>query len=532
MLHHDLILVIGLLFAVSILTMLSPRLRIAHPILLVISGLVIAVIPGVPHVAIEPDLIFLIFLPPLLYEAAWHTSWPEFWKWRRSISMLAFGLVFFTSVVVAYFTHAFIPGFTLAMGFLLGGIISPPDAVAAVSVLKSVRIPRRGTVILEGESLVNDASSLIVYRFAMAAIITGTFSFGEAVEDFFLVAGGGIVVGAVLGNLLYFLHRALPTTPSIDTAITLMTPYIAYIGAEQFHFSGVMAVVTCGLFLSFRAHDFMDYRSRMQSNATWSTLGYVLNGLVFILIGIELPVVIEGLSHEEVVNGVRWGCLISALIIALRFLWMYPAAHIPRWLSARIRRKEPSPGWRLPTVLSWAGMRGVVSLAMALALPRVLPSGEPFPQRAMIILISFIVILITLVLQGITLPFVVKWLKMEEVDPRLSPEEQKLALRNRLARAALERLNREDVPRDEITERLRANYRRVADSTATTLQELHGEGLPTKAHEVDELERYQLAAIAAQRVELTVIRKENIYDIELIRKQESRLDHEEARADH
>jgi len=270
----------------------------------------------------------------------------------------------------------------------------------------------------------------------------------------------------------------------------------------------------------------------MQNNATWSTVGYILNGLVFILIGLELPVIMEGLDRSESFHGVVFGVLISLLIIALRFLWMYPSAHLPRWLSERIRRKEPSPGWRLPLVLSWAGMRGVISLAMALAIPHTLPDGTPFPQREVIILITFVVILITLVLQGITLPFVVQWAKLEEVDPRISPEEQKLVLRNRLARAALERLQHEEVPRYEVTDRLRANYQRVADGTATSLQELHGEGLPTQLSDIDELERFQLAAIAAQRVELTAIRKENLFDIELIRKQEARLDHEEARAEH
>lgn len=530
--HHDLILVIGLLFAVSVLSMLSPRIRIAYPILLVISGLLIPFIPGIPQVAIEPDLIFLIFLPPLLYEAAMHISWPEFWKWRRSISMLAFGLVFFTSVGVAWFSSVLIPGFTLALGFLLGGIISPPDAVAATSVLKSVHLPRRGMVILEGESLINDASSLIVYRFAMAAIVTGTFSLGAAVENFFVAAVGGTVMGIALGNVLFLIHRSLPTTPSIDTSISLMTPYIAYLLAETFHFSGVLAVVCCGLFLSFRAHDFLDHRSRMQINMTWSTVGYILNGMVFILIGLELPVILDGLTREEVRSGIHYGILIGGLVIALRFLWMYPSAHIPRWLSGRIRRKEPSPGWRLPTALSWAGMRGVISLAMAMALPKELPDGGPFPQRATIILITFVVILITLVVQGITLPFVVRWLRVQEVDPRRSPEEQKLSLRHRLAQVALERLEQEDVPRDEITDRLRANYRRVVDSTAVGLQELHGEHLPARTDEIDELEHYQLAAIAAQRAALTRIRKENLFDIELIRKQEARLDHEEARVEH
>lgn len=353
-----------------------------------------------------------------------------------------------------------------------------------------------------------------------------------AIGDFFFVAIGGIAIGLLIGHLLYVIHRFLPTTPSIDTSISLMTPYIAYVAAEEFHTSGVMAVVACGLFLSFRAHDFLDYKSRMQNNATWSTVGYVLNGLVFILIGLELPVIMEGLTDDQVQHGILYGIWCSLLIIGLRFLWMYPSAHLPRWLFPRIRKKEASPGWRLPTVLSWAGMRGVISLAMALAIPHTLPNGEAFPMRGMIILITFVVILITLVLQGITLPFLVKWIKLEEVDERLSPDEQKLALRHRLAQAALERLNRTDVPRDELMERLRSNYRRVVDSTSTALQELHGEGLPTKPADLDELEEYQLAAIAAQREELTLVRKENIYDIELVRKQEARLDLEEARTYH
>lgn len=531
LLEHDLILVIGLLFAVSVLTMLSPKLRIAYPILLLLSGLVIAFIPGIPRVAIQPELIFLIFLPPLLYEAAMHTSWHEFWKWRRSISLLGFGLVFFTSVGVAYFTHAFIPGFTLALGFLLGGIISPPDAVAATSVLKGVQIPRRGIVILEGESLINDAASLIVFRFAMLAIVSGTFSMTDAVNDLFVVAFGGMVVGVIIGNVLYVIHRFLPTTPSIDTSISLMTPYVAYVGAEHFHVSGVLSVVSCGLFLSFRAHDVLDHRSRMQHNATWSTVGYILNGLVFILIGLELPVVIEGLSEQEVRDGVWSGLLVSLLIIALRFLWMYPSSHLPRWISKRIRAKENNPGWRLPTVLSWAGMRGVISLAMALSLPHALPDGSPFPQRSSIILITFVVILITLVVQGITLPFLVKWIKLDEVDERMSPEEQKLVLRHRLAKAALERLAREDVPRNETMDLLRIKYQRVVDGTAAAIQELHAKELPEIYSSIAEYDKYELAAIAAQRVELTLIRRENTYDIELIRQQEARLDHDQARTE-
>lgn len=242
--HHDLLLVIGLLFAVSLLTLLSPKLRIAYPILLVIGGLLIAFLPGMPHVHMEPEMIFLIFLPPLLYEAAWFTSWREFWRWRRSITMLAFGLVFFTSLVVAYATSWLIPGFTLALGFLLGGIISPPDAVAATSILKGMPIPKRATTILEGESLVNDAASLIVFRFALAAVITGQFTMHLVVERFVILSVGGILIGLVIANAVYFLHRSLPTTASIDTALTLMTSYLMYITAEEFDTSGVLSVVS------------------------------------------------------------------------------------------------------------------------------------------------------------------------------------------------------------------------------------------------------------------------------------------------
>ena len=247
MLHEHLLLIISLLFGIAFLTMVSNKLKISYPILLVISGLLISMIPGVPVITLDPDLVFLIFLPPLLYAAAWNTSWKEFWKAKRPISLLAFGLVIFTSAAVALVSNAIIPGFSLAFGFLLGGIISPPDAVAATSVLQGLKVPKRVTTILEGESLVNDASSLIVFRFALAAIITGQFELWTATQTFALVAFMGIVVGVGIATIVYFIHRFFPTTASIDAAITLITPYIMYLTAEHFHFSGVLAVVSGGL---------------------------------------------------------------------------------------------------------------------------------------------------------------------------------------------------------------------------------------------------------------------------------------------
>jgi monovalent cation/hydrogen antiporter len=527
MTHHDLLLVIGLLFAVSLLSSLGTALRVATPLMLVLGGVAIAFVPGLPHVRLEPDLVFLIFLPPLLYEAAWFTSWREFWRWRRSIMLLAFGLVLFTSVIVAFVTAALIPGFTLAMGFLLGGIISPPDAVAATSVLKGVRIPRRALTILEGESLVNDASSLIVFRFALAAILTGQFSAAAAVQQFFVAAGLGVAVGVGVAALIYHLHRALRTTASIDTALTVMSPYVMYIAAEQLHFSGVMSVVAGGLFLSRRAHTFLDYKSRMQAYGVWSTLIFVLNGLVFILIGLELPEIRSLLSPAAFREAIAYGVLVSGLVIVIRFVWMYPAAHVPRRLFPSIARREPSPGWRMPTVLAWAGMRGVVSLAAALSIPETLPGGEPFPQRGVVLVITFVVILVTLVGQGLTLPWVVRAVRLEDVDHHVPEEEQELALRADLAGAVVAHLSSHPATGTPPVIRAHAHYTRVAARTQSALDELRAAVSATHAEGRD----FRRSLIEVQRQALSRIRDAASYDDEVVRKVESALDLEEARLD-
>jgi Na+/H+ antiporter len=527
MLHDELLLVVGLLFAVSLLSLLGPILGIAQPLLLVLAGLAIAFVPGLPHVTLAPDLVFLIFLPPLLYEAAWFTSWREFWRWKRSIAMLALGLVIFTSWIVGSVASAVLPGFTLAMGFLLGGIISPPDAVAATSVLKGIRIPKRATTILEGESLVNDASSLIVFRFALAAVVTGHFSLGEAVSQFFIVAGGGVVIGVALANGMYLIHRRLPTTPSIDTALTVMTPYLMYVAAEQVHCSGVMSVVSGGLFLSYRAHAFLDYRARMQAYAVWSTLIFVLNGLVFILIGLELPEITSALGAGQLVEAIGYGLFVSALVIAIRFAWMYPAAHVPRLLFPSIARDEPSPGWRMPTVLAWAGMRGVVSLAAALSIPATLPGGEPFPQRGMILVITFVVILVTLVGQGLTLPWIVRRLRVEDVDHHRPDEDQELSLRLRLLRAVVRHLEAHPALDTPGVAGVHAHYRKLSARTDAALEELRATA--HEPHHDDDRRDLHRDIIAVQRRTLVEVRDEQSFDDEVVRRIESRLDLDEAR---
>jgi len=530
--HHNLLLILGLLFVVFLLVMLAQKIKVAYPIFLVLAGLGISIIPGMPRITLDPDLIFLLFLPPLLYEAAWYTSWNDFWKWKRPIALLAFGLVFFTSVIIAYTSVAIIPGFTLALGFLLGGIISPPDAVAAATVMKGVKVPKRILTILEGESLVNDASSLIVFRFALAAVLTGSFSMQVATGQFFLVAGMGVVVGLVGANIIYAIHRFLPTTHAMDAALTVMTPYILYLAAEQFHFSGVMAVVSGGLFISFRSHEvFRSGGTRLNMLGVWTTLIFVMNAVVFILIGLELPEIVENLGAYTVADGIKYGLIISAITIALRFIWVYPIAHIPRILSKKIRTNEPSPGWKLPLITSWAGMRGVVSLATALSIPLLMgENGPAFPMRNLIIFITFVVIFVTLVIQGLTLPFVIKLLKIKEIDIATPPEEQRTAIQLQLNKAALNLLQQRYIGDIAENEMIAFMQKDLEENIALDTKRL--ESLECSATEKQEIERYHhvlLDVYAMQRKELFAMRKAKLYDDHEIRSMELHLDLEEVK---
>ncbi|WP_185225819.1 Na+/H+ antiporter [Chryseobacterium indologenes] len=510
--HENFLLILGLLLIVMLLVMLAQKIKIAYPIFLVLAGLGISFIPGVPVLKLDPDIIFLIFLPPLLYEAAWYTSWNDFWKWKRPISLLAFGLVFLTSLVVAYASQALIPGFTLALGFLLGGIVSPPDAVAATTVLKGLKVPKRTIAILEGESLINDASSLIVFRFALAAVMTGIFSMQEATGQFFLVAGMGIVVGILGAHIFYAVHRFLPTTPAIDAALTVMTPYILFLSAEHFHFSGVMAVVSGGLFMSFRAHEmFKTGTTRINMTGVWNTLIFVMNALVFVLIGLELPDIVNGLGEISVVKGIEYGLIISCIVIVVRLLWIYPVAHIPRWLSEKARR-DPSPGWKNPLIIGWAGMRGVVSLATALSIPVMMNSQAEFPMRNLIIFITFVVIFVTLVFQGLTLPLIIKLTKIGEIDHILPSHEQQAGIQMRLDKLAVDKLNHE-YKESLDTNSLVGNLKKMLENDI----HLHQNHLASiemctnRQNDMKEYHQIMLDIFALQRKELFRMKREKQY---------------------
>jgi monovalent cation/hydrogen antiporter len=435
--HHAVIQYSCLLVIILFVVMLAQKIKIAYPILLVLVGLPLGFVPFLRGIEIQPDLIFVIFLPPLLYEAAWNTSWKDFWKWRRVISSFAFPVVILTSCAVAFVSAALIPGFTLATGFLLGGIVSPPDAVSASAILKNIKVPKRFVTIVEGESLLNDASSLVVFRFALAALLTGSFVFRDAAVSFVLVIAMGIAIGLAVALVFYAIHRWLPTSANIDVVLTFMSPYVMYIAAESFHFSGVLAVVSGGLYLSARRHQFLSYHSRLQSVSVWQAVAFVLNGFVFMLIGLEFPVIIKNLGTEGLKSAINYGLIITAVLIVGRFICTYAAVVVTMVMSKIITVADPSPGWRAPTMLGWAGMRGVVSLAAALSIPLTLTNGAVFPNRDMILFITFTVILVTLVLQGLTLPLVVKWVNMPDPDLTVPMEQQRQLVRKKLAHLSL-----------------------------------------------------------------------------------------------
>lgn len=431
---------IFLILVILALVMIANKLKIAYPIVLVIGGLAFSFTSLFTRVTIDPEAVFFIFLPPLLYEAAWQTSWKEFWKWRRVITSFAFPIVIITSCAIAFVSNAIIPGFTMALGFLLGGIVSPPDAVSATTIMRSVKVPRSLASIIEGESLLNDASSLIVFRFALAAVVTGQFRFGQAAGTFFLVVSMGIIIGLVVGLIFYGIHRLLPTTSSIEIVLTLVTPYCMYYAAEHFHFSGVLAVVAGGLFLSNKRQRLLNYRSRVEGVTVWTNLVFVLNGLVFLLIGLQMPSIIEQLGDIGLGQAIGYGLAVSLALIVSRFLCTFGAVLFTMVMSHFITVADANPGWKAPLVSAWAGMRGVVSLASALSIPLVINGTQPTPFRSLILFITFIVILVTLVLQGLTLPWLIRKVKMEDKFNPMTGQEQEFIIQKKIAKISLHHL--------------------------------------------------------------------------------------------
>lgn len=410
--HELMPFLLAMVAAVVLLRTLADRLRVAYPILLVLAGLAVGFVPGLPRVRLDPDLIFLLILPPLLFEAAWSISIKEMRKWWRMIASFAFLVVFFTALAVAVTSVLAIPGFTLALGFLLGGIVSPPDAVSTGAITRFVRIPRSVKAILEGESLLNDAASLIIFRFALMAVATGTFVWHQAALELVWMVCGGAGIGLALGWLVVQLYRRLPLDASSSIALTLIEPYFMYWAGEQLGASGVLAVVFGGLYTARRRLLFLNSTSRVKGYSVWESFVFILNGLVFLLIGLELPEIVEGIRASGLSLGmaIGYGVGVTAVLVGMRIISGYAAmaATLVFRPSVAPNLRRGRQRWLQPLVLGWTGMRGVVSLAAALAIPLTLADGTPFPHRSLILFITFVVILLTLVVQGLSLPGLIR----------------------------------------------------------------------------------------------------------------------------
>ncbi|MDO3624696.1 Na+/H+ antiporter [Mucilaginibacter sp. BT774] len=429
--------------AIILIIMLANKIKVAYPVLLVVAGLLISFIPGIPVLHVNPELIFIIILPPLLYEGAWAISWKELWRWRRIISSFAFVVVFLTAMSVAFVVNRIIPGFSLALGLLLGGIVSPPDAVSASAILKFVKVPKRMSSILEGESLLNDASSLIIFRFSLIAIGTGQFIWYHAALSFVWMLFGGIGIGLLVGWVFMKAQKYLPTDVNMDIILSLVTPYVMYMTAEEVDSSGVLAVVSGGLYLSSKRHYFLGSSSRLRGINFWESLIFLLNGLVFFLIGLDLPEITAGLKQEGISfqGAIGYGLLITGVLIVLRILSAYGAVLVTLIARYFIKVADPRhPGYKVPFILGWTGMRGVVSLAAALSIPVQLDNGTPFPHRNLILFITFIVILTTLLLQGLTLPYIIRKLTLPVYDDYLPDDKAEEVVKRGLAKNAIQHL--------------------------------------------------------------------------------------------
>jgi monovalent cation/hydrogen antiporter len=512
-----------LLIVVATLAIVAKKVELPYPVLLVIGGLALGFVPGLPAVQLSPDIVFLFLLPPLLYPSAVFTSWRDFRANLRPILLLAIGLVLLTTVVVAAVAHAS-TGLPWPAAFVLGAIVSPPDAVAATAITSRLRVPRNIVTVLDGESLVNDATALVAYRFGIAAMMSGTFSLPEAIGRFVWVALGGTAIGLGVGWLASHVQRRLDDPP-VQMTISLLSPFAAYIPSERLHVSGVLAVVAAGLYLGWRGPQILTARTRLNIYVFWEMVVFLLNGLIFVLIGLQLPRILHTPSAHSLRQLIWQGALISCAAIIVRIAWVYSSTNGMRLMSVAFHKPNPYPAWQNAAIIAWTGMRGVVSLAAALAVPLTLSNGNPFPGRDYILFVTFCVILATLVLQGLSLPTLIH--RLGVVDDGLANLEERTARlkANEAAVAYLAEIDNQ-FPAD-LLERLRAEY-----NDRIRQLEVCGDGEcadGTNGRMAPSYQRLQQDALDVERRTIIRLRDEFVINDEVLRRIQADLDHAEAR---
>ena len=516
-----------LLLFVVVFAALARKLQTPYPIVLVVAGLLLSFIPGIPSIPLNPDLIFLVVLPPLLYAAAWLTSWRDFKFNLISILMLAFGLVGFTVLGVAATAAWLFPGFDWRLGFVLGAVVATTDAIAATAIAKRLSLPQRIVDILEGESLVNDATGLLALEFAIAMVVNGrTPTIMQGAFRLAYLIAVGIAIGLLFGLVVEWFERRIDDGP-IEIVVSILTPYAAYLAAESARASGVLAVVACGLYLSRQSSEFFSANVRIQTWAVWDALTFTVNGLVFVLIGLQLPHVLAGIREYTFLQLLTYGALFSAIVIVLRLLWMFPGTKLAYWIRTRILRQSyPMPTAKQVFVVGWTGMRGVVALAAAIALPELLPDGTSFPQRNLIIFLTFSVILVTLVLQGLTLPPLIRALGLAGKAGTDGEEEEARRIITSTALTHLESARGEDL--DDFA----AVYDDLARRYTRRLASLSRENSEADGMSNQELARYRKILGELLRLERRTavrLRNEGRINDEVLRKIEHELDLSETR---
>ena len=517
-------LVLVLLAATAVISVMAERRRVPAPVLLVLAGTLLAFIPALPRPTLSPEVVFLVFIPPLLYWSAFNTSWRDF-RWHlRSISLLSVGLVLVTMAAVAAVAHALVPALPWSSAFVLGAIVSPPDAVAVTAVTRRLGIPRSIVTVLEGEGLVNDATALVAYRMSVAAVVAGAFSLRTATLEFAWAAAAGIGVGVGVGMAIVALRQRLRVSSVASNTVSLLVPFAAYIPAEHFGASGVLAVVAVGLYLGRQGPRVVSPQTRTQAVAMWAMVAFLLEGLVFILVGLELPMAVAALHEYRIGTLATVVVAVSAAAVVVRMLWVFPGTYLLDGALRLLGRKEPRPPWRNVLFIGWAGLRGADSLVIALSLPLTVAAGAPFPGRDLILFLTFAIIFVTLVVQGLSLKAVIRGLGLKP-DPEIAREMS--AARARLAVVGLEAL--EALPADEpgaedAKTALRLKYEHVVhrfEARLVNKRNARDEG------RIEAFRTMRLKMIGAEREALIDMRDQNQISDDVLREIQHDLDLEQ-----
>jgi CPA1 family monovalent cation:H+ antiporter len=507
--------------ALGLLLALAPALKLPVPILLVLGGLILGFVPGLPRLQLPPEIVLLAFLPPLLYSAAFFTSLRDLRTNVRPISLLALGLVGATTCGVALIAHEFISGLSWAAAFTLGAILAPTDALAVTEIASRLAMPRRIVAILEGESLVNDGTALVVYKTAVAAAVSGSFSLWDASARLLLNIAGGVAVGLVVGVIVAWVRRRVDDPP-IEVALALLSSYFAYLPAAALGVSGVLATVTVGVYMGWHTPELTSVRSRLSGNAFWEILAFLLNGVLFVLVGLQLHGILDRINDRSGASLIGDAAIVCAAVIVIRIMWVPVFTYLPRWLFRSLRERDPTPPWQAPAVISWAGIRGAVSLAAALALP------TAFPGRDLIVFITFAVILVTLVGQGLTLPLLLRTFGLEDDG---SAEREEAKARIKAAQGALDRLDElagEDWVRDDTAERLRGAYNFRQQRFGARLDD--GDDGAIEERSVD-FQRLRRELLEAERAAILALRNSGVINDDVMNRVMRDLDLEDSRLD-